>query len=143
MLEAAGGMSVYEGATGFDTQKCQGSCTVNGVDTCCKGDYGEGCLVKPSIAPACIDYEMRVTQSAGGQKCATGYILTPVQYGIASGAKNLILGGTICTSLSVIASENGCLGCTAMINNPKVYAFKNKLKSFTYFIIAGFRDKIK
>jgi len=138
-LEAAGGMSVYEGILASQMQKCKGSCTVNGVDTCCRGDYGEGCFVKPSIAPACLDYEMLVTKSAGGQKCATGYVLTPAQYAIANGAKNIILGGTVCTNLSVIASENGCLGCTAMVNDNKVYAFKNKLKAFSDFIIAGFK----
>jgi hypothetical protein len=56
---------------------------------------------------------------------------------MAQGAQNIILGGTTCTNLAVVASENGCVGCGASINNPKVYAFKNKMKEIIDFIIAG------
>ena len=137
-LEAAGGMPVYEGATSNTTTQCQGSCTVSGVDTCCTSDnltcFGN------SIAPACIDYELTVDESAGGQTCPA-YFLTPEQQPIVDGAENVIIAGTLCTKLSIVASENGCKGCRAIINNSKVYAYKNKIKAFfDTFIIAGFKD---
>ena len=138
-LEAAGGMSVYEGATSVTATKCRGDCNVNGVDTCCNSDnftcFGN------SIAPACLDYELTVDESAGGQKCDMGYFLTVEQQPMVEGAENVIVAGTICTKLSIVASEKGCLGCTAAINSSKVYAFKNKIKAFlSTFIIAGFND---
>lgn len=135
-LEAAGGMSVFEGIKKSNMQQCKGDCKIFGIPFCCSGNYGASCGA--SMPPACIDYEMQVTQSAGGQKCATGYLLMPDQYGMAQGAQNIILGGTTCTNLAVVASENGCVGCAAAsINNPKVYAFKNKMKKIVDFIIAG------
>ena len=80
---------------------------------------------------------MTVIISAGGMACKTGYLLNLAQGLMLQSAQNVIIGGTTCTNLQVVASENGCLGCMASINNSKVYAFKNKMKDIINFIIAG------
>jgi len=136
-LEASGGMPVYEGVKSSTIAECV---CANQYCASCTGQ-GSACTM---AAPPCTTFQsMTVTTSAGGMPCKNGYLLNQAQGNILRGAQNAIIGGTICTNLSVVASEMGCLGCTAKINNSKIYYAKNKVKSFFNFIIAGFKDKIK
>lgn len=128
--EAAGGFSCTEGFVNPILTPCVVSCYP--AQTCCTG----GTLCSMATAPACLEQNLSGT-SAGGQTCGANYLLSAAQAAIVQGAKNVIIGGTTMTSLSVVASENGCVGCAASINNPKVYAFKNKMKKIVDFIIAG------
>lgn len=135
-LEAAGGMAVFEGALKTKFTQCE-VCTPYPV--CCKSS--ELCAATPPLN-GCSEQQITVLQSAGGQKCPNGYIVSAAQAAIAQGAQNVILGGTTCLTIQVLASEKGCIGCMAAINNEKVYYVKNKIKSLIdKYIIAGFRDK--
>ena len=133
-LEAAGGFSCTEGFTTPILTPCVVSCYP--TETCCTG----GTLCIMATAPTCLEQNLS-GMSAGGQTCGANYLLSAAQAAIVNGSQNVIIGGTTMTSLSVVASEKGCLGCSALINNPKVYAFKNKMKEIINFIIAGKRDK--
>jgi hypothetical protein len=107
-LQAAGAIAVYEGAKSVTLTKCQPSCYVFGVATCCVS--ANGLCLGNSIPPACLDYEMTVNLSAGGLICPA-YFVTFNQQPILNGSTNMIWGGSSCTNLSVVASEKGCLGC--------------------------------
>jgi hypothetical protein len=135
-VRASGGsIAVYEGGLQNQLIQCE---ACKPYPTCCTG--ATNCL--GSIPPACVDSDMQVTQSAGGQLCPTGYLINPAQQALLKGSKNFIIGGTICTKLQVVATETGCIGCTAAINSPAVYAYKNKVKSLVdEYIIAVFKEK--
>ena len=135
VLSAVGSPPIYEGITGHQTQKCQTSCYP--AASCCVGNVS---LCSTSEAPACVDFGMTVIASAGGQPCKTGYLLNPTQVSMVQGSNNIILAGTVCNDLSLVASGKGCIGCTSAINNPKVYAYKNAVKRIINFIIAGKKD---
>ena len=132
-LNAVGSPAVYEGYTAAQVQQCKVSCYP--LENCCTGNT-PFCFTS-SQAPACVDFGIVVSASAGGQVCPTGYLIDPVQNSIVNGSSNVIIGGTACDSLDFVASEKGCFGCTAAINSPKVYAYKNKMKDVINFIIAG------
>jgi len=135
-VRASGGsIAVYEGGLQNQLIQCE---ACKPYPTCCTG--ATNCIA--SIPPLCLDSDMQVTQSAGGQLCPTGYLINPAQQVLLEGSKNFIIGGTICTKLQVVATNAGCLGCTAAINDPKVYAYKNKVKSLVdKYIIATFTGK--
>ncbi len=143
---ATGGIAVYEGVKYPTPMQCiPDCCDVSGCK-CCTGLQKSGvCLAALAMAkiaaPVCLGHELVVKTSAGGVPCPTGYFVDIMQNSILMGAQNAIIGGTTCIDLKVVASEVGCIGCTSAINSPKVYAFKNKLKSIIdTYIIAGFKD---
>ena len=143
--EATGGISIYEGMLSPTPQQCIPDCCGPQSCVCCTGPQKSGvCMSAMAMgkisAPTCLGYEFVVTQSAGGQTCKTGYFVDVSQNNILMGAENGIIGGTTCIDLKVVASETGCLGCTAAINSPKIYVYKNKMKAFLNYIIAGFKD---
>jgi|GEM_PF-1610428 len=130
-LEAAGGFSCTEGFVNPILTLCVVSCYP--AESCCTG----GTLCSMAIPPVCSEQDLSGS-SAGGQSCGADYLLTAAQAAIVEGSQNVIIGGTTMTSLDVVASDNGCVGCTASINNPKIYAFKNRMKEIINdFIIAG------
>jgi len=135
-LEAAGSFPCYEGFNSPVLTKCQVSCQP--ANTCCSG----GALCSNAIAPACTEQNLSGA-SAGGQSCGANYLLSAAQAEIVEGSQSVIFGGTTMTSLSVVASTKGCLGCTAAISGGKIYAFKNKIKSVVDFIIAGKKEEKK
>jgi hypothetical protein len=136
-LNATGaGLSVTEGFKSSVITNCVCSPPIAACASCMGGAMCSSVLT-PSAVTCPMYQSVSVTMSAGGMKCTTGYLLTLVQGSLLQGAQNSIIGGTTCTNLQVVASEKGCLGCTASINNPKVYAFKNKMKEIIDFIIAG------
>ena len=137
-LNAASGMPIYEGVIGHSTLKCWPSCPSESGPKCCQGQTP--LCFEFSLPPACVDFDMIVAVSAGGVPCPSGYLFDPATVTMVQGSSNIILAGTTCNALAIIASEKGCIGCTAMINNDKVYLVKNKIKRITNFIIAGFRD---
>ena len=138
-LKAVGaGLSVTEGIKKNTIATC--SCSNVTCTTC------TGAGMCTTALPPCVDSQsVTVVLSAGGMKCISGYLVNLAQGTILQGAQNAIIGGTLCNSLKVVSSENGCLGCgsMALINNPKVYAFKNKMKEIINFIIAGKRESKK
>lgn len=137
-LNAAGaGLSVTEGIKKSIIATC--SCSNVTCTTC----TGASIMCSSALPPCVTSQSMTVIMSAGGMACKTGYLLSLAQGLILQGAQNVIIGGTTCTNLQVVASENGCLGCMASINNPKVYAFKNKMKGIIDFIIAGKKESKK
>ena len=133
VLEAAGGLPCTEGFVTPILTPCVVSCYP--AQTCCTG----GTLCTLATAPTCLEQDLS-GMSAGGQSCGADYLLTVDQVAIVQGSKNVIIGGTTMNSLSIVASDNGCLGCTAVINSKKFYAFKNTVKSLVDFIVAGIKQ---
>src|SRR3989338_10356041 len=112
-LEAAGGFPCTEGFVSPIVTPCVTSCYPAG--SCCVGNG----ICSMAIPPACLEQNL-TGASAGGQSCGANYLLSVQQVPFAQGAQNLILGGTTMATLTVVATEKGCIGCSALINNSKV-----------------------